>query len=61
MSRVVLMTNFSMPVLNPDKVGNHDADCKHCGKSILTLIAKKKELVNQIGIEQNELELNLEF
>ena len=28
------MTNFSMPVLNPDKVSNHDADCKHCGTTI---------------------------
>ena len=28
------MTNFSMPVLNPDKVGNHDADCKRCGTTI---------------------------
>ena len=35
------MTNFSMPVLTPGNVGSHEADCKHCGKSILTLIAKK--------------------
>ena len=44
MSRV--MTNFSMPVLTPGNVGSHEADCKHCGKSILTLISKKG-----IGIE----------
>ena len=55
MSRV--MTNFSMPVLTPGNVGSHEADCKHCGKSILTLIAKKgigelnRNWAKGIGIE----------
>ena len=56
MSSKSLMNNFSVPVLNPGKLGNREANCKACGTKVSCSVkANSNFRLNLLQCKYNEI------